>query len=370
MGDKLSSANPKTESIRHDASHESSQETGYSVKPKRRRLDRWLDRLVRASGSDTVFLTICAILLGWALIGIPYHTNIDWQVSISDMQAILSYLFDSLLMRQQLNSYNEALHVTIVLRSRAASHERMLRRLAADLTPEQLAAIAHRASHGIDDPTDRLLPTESSFGRILSHISNALGHIAFITFYWAMIVLWLSFGPKNQWSSTWQLYINSATSALMVFVFCFLANIRERHSNYTACCLDVIYTADAALERKLRAVTGDKLPNDVVVIPPQHINVLQRAIYYYADLVGTLVGVVLLIIVIIVWLAIGPLLKFSDTWYVMSCRVHNTPTLQLLARSVQPLSPFQPSHTPRSPTDMAPLHLGGSLSGPTLASSV
>jgi low-affinity ferrous iron transport protein len=61
-------------------------------------------------------------------------------------------------------------------------------------------------------------------------------------------------------------------------------------------------------------LTGDKDMNDDFVIPAPNVNWLQRAIFYYADVVGTLVGVALLIIVIVVWLAIGPVLVFDKNW--------------------------------------------------------
>ena len=100
----------------------------------------------------------------------------------------------------------------------------------------------------------------------------------------------------------------------MVFVFVFLANIRERHSKHTADCLNAVYEVDSALERSLRLLTGDIEANDYFIVPAPKVNWLQRAIFYYADVVGTLVGVVLLVIVMIVWIAIGPWLKFDDNW--------------------------------------------------------
>ena len=288
--------------------------TGYTVQIKRRLLDRWLDATVRFSGSEPVFFFVLAGLIAWALAGIKYHSNIDWQVSISDVQAILSYLFDSLLMRQQLNSYDEAMVVSAQLRSRAQSHLRMLQQIARDINPGLWAQLAEDVKSVNAKSLDAELPSESWLGRFTTATSKVLGHVSLIIFYWASMLVWLAFGPFNNWSNEWQLYCNSATSALMTFVFCFLANIRQRHSLHMAKCLDEAYELDSALEQKLRALTGDKTPNEVFVIEAPQADRLQRAIFYYADIVGTLVGVALLIIVIIVWVAVGPLLKFNDTW--------------------------------------------------------
>lgn len=103
----------------------------------------------------------------------------------------------------------------------------------------------------------------------------------------------------------------------MVFIFSFLAILRERHTYFLRCCLDKIYRVDGLLEIKLRQMTGNEIPNDETVIPALKINAIQRAITYYADVVGTLVGIALLIIVLIVWACIGPALHFDANWWLL-----------------------------------------------------
>ncbi|GAB7336936.1 hypothetical protein MBLNU13_g01775t2 [Cladosporium sp. NU13] len=287
---------------------------GYQTKTKERRVDRWLDMVVRASGSEPVFLIIMAALLAWAFAGVKLYHEIDWQVMISDVQAILSYLFDSLLMRQQLNGYEEALRVSAELRSRGASNLRMLRQITRDscggrCLPETKHGKAPARTQFSPD-----LPSDSLLGRVTTFVAGCSGHVLAVGFYWSTIVVWLAFGPSNGWSDQWQLYCNSATSALMVFVFAFLANVREMHARYTAKCLDATYRIDATLEERLRALTRDESMNEPFVVLAPRVNWLQRAIFYYADLVGTLVGIVLLVVVIVVWIAVGPVMRFSDNW--------------------------------------------------------
>jgi low-affinity ferrous iron transport protein len=74
------------------------------------------------------------------------------------------------------------------------------------------------------------LPSENWLGRISTALSVTIGHVATVMGYWVCIFIWLGFGSYCNWSNTWQLYINSATSALMVLIFGFLANVRERHT--------------------------------------------------------------------------------------------------------------------------------------------
>lgn len=308
----------------------SNDDRGYTVAAKARRLDRWLDAIVRFSGSELVFGLLCAGLLTWAFLGIRLHADLNWQVLISDIQAILGYFFDSLLMRQQLNAYGRALSASAQLRSRALSHRRMLTTLlhSCDKTQGYAPAVTTDPDvlsdlHDPYSPSDAEegyaanLPKENWFGRFATGLSRVVGHILTIAVFWVSMAIWLAFGPTNGWSNKWQLYINSATSALMIFVFAFLANIRERHAAYSYACLDATFRVDSALERALRARTHDHLANDVVVVRAPHVNALQRAIYYYADLVGTLVGVALLILAIVVWIAIGPLLHFNSNWWLL-----------------------------------------------------
>ncbi|KAJ2980407.1 hypothetical protein NQ176_g2659 [Zarea fungicola] len=290
--------------------------TGYLDKAKDRRLDRWLDAVVRASGSQPVFLFILFGLLAWALAGIKYGNTESWPVVISDVQAILSYLFDSLLMRQQFNTYDQKIRLSASLRSRDATHERLIRQIhtSSAATPIDKEELERRfqAKAALEG-----LPAESWLGRLSTYLALAMGHAVSLVLYWVAMAIWIAFGPSLHWSDRWQLYINSATSALMVLIFCFLANIRERHAAYSKIWLNCLFEVDTSVERKLRTMTQDATPNEVVTVPGPKMGRMQRAIFYYADFVGTLTGVAILIVVIIAWLAIGPVMEFNSNWWLL-----------------------------------------------------
>lgn len=144
-----------------------------------------------------------------------------------------------------------------------------------------------------------------------------MGNIITVGLFWVGIFVWLGFGKTMGWSNTWRLYINSATSAWMVLIFAFLANIRERHERYMGKCLTLIFEADSAIELKLRIITGDATHNPTIVIPGPKVSRLQRAIFYYADLVGTLVGITILIVALVVWLCIGRVMAFDSNWWLL-----------------------------------------------------
>lgn len=290
--------------------------TGWVEKPKDGRLDRALDWVVRASGSQPVFLFIVAGLLAWALLGIPYGTTSDWAVLISDIQAIVSYIFDSFLMRQQLNAYESSVRVSASLMSRNESNRRMLSAaLASGQVQRPVGDWESRVTVRGDFADD--LPTENLVGRITTRVSYVFGHIVTVCLYWVGIFIWIGFGQYCGWSDTWQLYINSATSALMVLIFAFLANIRERHNLYISVCLQHIFEVDSALELRLRTITGSEVPNPTVVVAAPKMSKVQRAIFYYADLVGTLTGIAILTVAFIVWICIGPAMGFNSNWWLL-----------------------------------------------------
>ena len=279
---------------------------------KARILDRWLDEVVKASGSELIFFTILLALLAWAFLGIQYGRVTDWQIGISDGQAIVNLVFDSFLMRQQFNAHDDTLAVCCYLRSRTVSHNRMLRHLIACGEYKKVNLTQFRELEMTDFASD--LPTENLLGRICTATSNILGHLATVVAFWVCIFIWIGFGPYCGWSSHWWFYINSATSALMVFMLAFLANIRERHHDYSSKCLRLIYSADAALEFKLRVVTNDTIANPDISIPPPKVSKIQRGINYYADLVGTLIGIAILILVLGIWVVLGPVMHFGSNW--------------------------------------------------------
>lgn len=254
-------------------------------------------------------------LLVWAFLGIPYGSADSYKIAISDAQAIINLVFDAFLMRQQFNQHDNLLMVAGSLRSRISSHKRMLACLVATGQISRIDAAKFQA-FPLQADAERL-PKEGWLTRLSSVVSALLGHIGTAVGFWCCIFVWIGFGPSCGWSNNWQLYINSATSALMVFLLAFLANTRERHSRYSADCLKAIWKADAALELKLRELTGDRIDNPVIVLPERKRSAVQRAIDYYADLVGTLAGVAILVLVIIIWIVCGPALHFDASWWLL-----------------------------------------------------
>jgi low-affinity ferrous iron transport protein len=66
------------------------------------------------------------------------------------------------------------------------------------------------------------LPRENRFGQFVTAFSHVFGHLITIILFWIGVFVWIGIGNMLGWSDIWQLYINLACSALMVFIFSFL----------------------------------------------------------------------------------------------------------------------------------------------------
>ncbi|GAA5993361.1 hypothetical protein JCM10908_002627 [Rhodotorula pacifica] len=283
-----------------------------AVKPTGR-LDQWLDVVVGWAGSPGFFLLVSSGLIAWAILGaVGYGSNTDWNVLISDIQAIATYVLDSFLLRQQMAAHRDVLVATAILRSRAETIQSMLQQVTLErgvVGETRCTAVVHGNAG---------LPEDTRFGKAAKVLSDIAGHFCTIVLFWIGIGVWLAFGPSLSWSPAWQLYMNSSSSALMLFVFAFLCCVRKGHGEYVRICLDKIERTDEDLELRLRRLTGDKQAHPTVLVPAPQVSRVERVINYYADFVGSLVGVGFLLAVLVVWAALGPAFHFDATWWLLS----------------------------------------------------
>ncbi|KEQ66149.1 Low affinity iron permease [Aureobasidium melanogenum CBS 110374] len=270
-------------------------QTDSASSTEKKLLDRWLDQVVSFSGSGIATFLILACLLTWALLGIRYSQISAWQVGISDVQSVLSLIFDALLVRQQLNSHNDALTVTLASAARTRAKS--------------------RSEVGSLPETE--LPSESRLARWCRYLVHCLGHVVTVGLFWIGIIIWLAFGHYCGWSNEWFFYINTGTAALLIFGLSFIAYNREQHNKYMQKCLGLIDLADEQLEYSLRTLTADDIDHEISVIPAPHITKLQRCIDFYADLVGTLSGIAILAFTLVLWAVLGPLMHFDASWWLL-----------------------------------------------------
>ena len=302
--------------------------------------DRVLDWLVRVAGSEYVFFIMWIILILWIVLGIVYKGTNVWQVVMQDGQSIQCYFWDTLLVRQQLLSAHEQRVVCGVLRSRIAS----FKRLAQEHSKKAGQRLKVDDVNVVDFPVDDVefsskLLTENWYDSLCNYFSVMIGSLYTMIIFWLGIIIWIICGviPKPgdneppytgettgsnprlmKFSSTWQLYINSATAVVLLVSSMFLQNIRARHDKHISKYIVHIFNADSEIEEKLRVENGDyESENPIVTIKSSKRTRGQKIIDLYADVVGTGAGAVIAVAAIAVWLAIGNTMHWNDNWWLI-----------------------------------------------------
>ncbi|ORX97339.1 low-affinity Fe(II) transport protein [Basidiobolus meristosporus CBS 931.73] len=277
---------------------------------------RLFDSVTKYAGSRVMFVLTLAVLAGWSIVGIVLHAPANWQIAIQDGGSIQCYISDTLLMRQQQNHCHRLLTIIAQLRSRNATFNRLV--FSNDLFKGK--NIPKVAAMGL--PKDVVgdaanLPLENWFDRTCNWVSITVGSIYSLFFYWVGIFVWIGAGSFLQWSNMWQLYINTAIAVELTFTSMFLQNTRRRHMEYFEKCLTSVIQTDQDIEILLRRIDGDNTPNPSIVIEPLKVSLGVRSIDYYADLVGSGVGVVISITVFVVWIAIGNCMQWNSNWWLI-----------------------------------------------------
>lgn len=317
-------------------------------------MDRILDKLVLFAGTITVFYCVWIILIIWVVLGAVYNAPFNWQVVMQDGQSIQCYIWDTLLMRQQLSSGHEQLLVCANLRSRMASFQRMLGDWAKspqhNTAREQTAdTVSHNSQCEGDcacacgaSATEKealgQLPIENWYDRVSNYSAVAIGSVAAMVLFWICIIVWIGCGAIPQagdtsapftgrttgsnpqykmFSNAWQMDINTAVAVSLLICTTFLQNIRARHDRFIAKILLEVFSRDERIDIMLRDSLGDYKPHPVINIPEAKRSWLQRVIDWYADIIGTGIGVIIAIIVFGVWIGIGTPLHWGDDWWLI-----------------------------------------------------
>ncbi|MCJ1302090.1 low-affinity Fe(2+) transport protein [Hypocenomyce scalaris] len=277
---------------------------------------RFFDDITRLAGTRLIFAGTLLVLLAWMIIGITLGPTQDWQIAMSDAGSIQCYISDTLLMRQQQNHYRGLLTVLAELQSRSGTCHRLLSGVLQNgrlKVSDPNHAVQVTPVHSVGDAVK--MPIEGYFDRICNFVATAVGSIYAFFFFWAGICIWIGFGNMFQWGNIWQLYINTAVTVELTFTTMFLQKTRQHHADYLSKCIQSIKEVDCRLEASLRQATGDMGPNDTVEIEPMKSSRNVRAIDYYADVVGSGIGVVISTIVFSIWLATGKSFEWNSNWW-------------------------------------------------------
>lgn len=278
--------------------------------------DKALDRLVIWAGTQPMFFLMWIILIIWVVIGGVYNAPYVWQVVMQDGQSIQCYFWDTLLTRQQLTSSHEQVLMTTQLRSRLQTFKRLLLR-----DNNKSPRVENKPPDHYENISGEL-PVENWYDRCCTAFSWIIGSVPCMVLFWCGIFVWIGCGAVPQGGETfsdgWQMDINTATAVCLLISSFFLQNIRARHDLFISKFLIKIVDMDDKIDLILRSVNDDfQTPNPVVTVDPAPRTKPEHIIDWYADVVGTGIGVVVAICVFAVWAGIGKPLHWSDDWWLI-----------------------------------------------------
>lgn len=334
--------------------------TVYLVREKDSATARALDKSVDIAGSRWFFGGVIAVIVGWAIAGAATGAPDLWQIILQDVSSIQCYISDMILMRQQMNDTREHLCMIAILRSRANTVARCIRilmhegRLKADasmrttlhslnsalLTQQSTIEMTktagrsaifsikslksnvyddlEKAARELDSVGDanELIP-EDMFDKLLVVVADVMGSIWMLTAFVIGIIVWISLGPKYDFSNNWQLWLNTCTALQQTLSTCLLTLARNRHTHFVEKCMNAIFFQDCELEYRARRLTSDGDKNEAIPIHWAPANKFERTLDWYAAFIGSGYMVSLSVALLALWLGIGHPLAWSDNWWLI-----------------------------------------------------
>lgn len=296
-------------------------------------LDKAIMFVIKVTGSVYGFLLACAILIIWIVLGAVYKAPQNWQIVMQDGQSIQCYVWDTLLMRQQLDDNNSLLRLSGRIKSRCTTHKRILTNLRSESTTKM----------SVDEKYNNVeslirLQSESYFSKFTSAVSRMLGSLPAIILYWLGVFAWVGCGalytstgndppftgertgsnPQYaKWTDTWQMYINTAVAVVLLVTSVVLENVRWRNDQFVCSQIEEINVLDCKLEAMGRYLTGDQLDNVLVKVTTCERKGFKKFISYYAEVIGTGVGLLITIAVFAVWIGVGHLMGWDSNWWLI-----------------------------------------------------
>lgn len=281
--------------------------------------DVFLAHAVKLTGSLAMFAFMWATLMVWfvwgVLTGYPNH----WQIVMQDGQSIQTYVWDTLLMRQQLDDTDGFLRMYGQLKSRGQTVRALLKRMG------RLEGMGGNQDNNSLSLVHTTVPL-SWFDHLSNIMSALLGSLPAIVLFWLGIAAWLWWGsvPLDdgegnmlRWSDRWQMVINTIVAVELLVTSVFLENIRARNNDAVREDLRIFAEVDAELERECRLAMNETKDNPVVTVEPCPKPGLKKAISAYSDIIGTGIGLVISAAVFAAWISTGPLMDWNDNWWLI-----------------------------------------------------
>ena len=296
-------------------------------------LDTFIGYAVDVTGSIYMLILVILILIAWVVWGAVTSAPDTWQIVMQDGQSIQTYVWDTFLMRQQLDDNEKFLILSGKLQSRLRTHRRLIKKLQ-DQNPDFILTdeLKERIIDLDNCESDLLLHIENKrtwFDKLSEVCSKLLGNLYCVILYWIGIFVWIGCGaiPNNngtksqplmqKFSNNWQMYINTAVAIELLFTSVFLEHVRARSNDVINRQIELFIQLDSDLECLERTILNDVEDNELVVVERCPRDKIQKVISFYANVIGNGLGLIITLCVFIMWFGIGNLMHWNDNWWLI-----------------------------------------------------
>lgn len=293
-------------------------------------LDTFIGWAVDVTASVYMLWLVIAILIAWIIWGIVSGGSDVWQIAMQDGQSIQTYVWDTFLMRQQLDDNEKFLILAGKLKSRVETIKRLIRKLQ-DEHPDFEVADKIEEIFDLTNHEARSVQFKKKgwFDKCSEMVSKYLGNLYAVIIYWIGIFIWIGCGkiennngtaeaPLMQtFSNNWQMYINTAVAIELLFTSVFLEHVRASSNEYIMEQIKVFNKLDYDLEALARQITMDNEENLLITVKRCPRDKIQRWISVYANIIGNGLGLIISTGVFIAWFCIGHPMDWNDNWWLV-----------------------------------------------------
>ncbi|TID29621.1 hypothetical protein CANINC_001740 [Pichia inconspicua] len=293
-------------------------------------LDTFIGWAVEVTASVYMLWLVIFILIAWIVWGAATGAPDVWQIAMQDGQSIQTYVWDTFLMRQQLDDNEKFLILSGKLKSRVET----LKRLIAQVQKEH-------PDYDIKDKMEKIQNLENHefrkvhfrkktwFDKLSEWVSLCLGNLYAVIIYWIGIFVWIGCGkiPNNNgtkddplmqtFSNNWQMYINTATAIELLFTSVFLEHVRASSNDFIMEQIKAFNRLDYDLEALARQITSDTQENELITVKRCPRDKIQSWISVYANIIGNGLGLIISTCVFIAWFCIGHPMHWNDNWWLV-----------------------------------------------------
>jgi low-affinity ferrous iron transport protein len=293
-------------------------------------LDTFIGLAVDITGSGYMMVLVILILIAWIIWGALAGAPDNWQIVMQDGQSIQTYVWDTFLMRQQLDDNEKFLILFAKLKSRLGTHKRLILKLQTKY-PEinfisRMEEIKNLENHEFRHVK---FNKKKTFDKISEIASSILGNLYTVIIYWIGVFIWIGCGsiPLNngtkdepllqKFSNNWQMYINTAVAIELLFTSVFLEHVRFKSNEFISKQIDVFNHLDRDLECIERQFCNDLQDNELIVIKRCPRDKIQKGISFYSNVIGNGLGLIISTCVFITWFGIGNVMHWSSNWWLV-----------------------------------------------------